>query len=184
MKKFLIALSFVSALFVSVSGLSAAPISPYSDVENQIFTIQKGFIRDIRTTLQIDLAKGVKQSGKMSFKTKINSPEASGGVNVQFEEYQTLYDAKSKNVEVSYRGYMEIEVHGSDYDYDSYNEETYTYKKIPFDFYATINFDAKAIVLSDGTTYVKLVKFDGISHGKGDMKVGFDEMILSAQKYV
>ena len=120
----------------------------------------------------------------MAFKTKINSPEASGAINVQVEEYQTLYDANSKNIEVAYRGYMEIEIHGSDYDYDSYDEETYSYDKIPFDFYATVNFDAKAILLADGTSFIKLVKFDGRSHGKGDMKIGFDEMIVSAQKYV
>lgn len=57
MKKFLIALLLVSALFMTHSGVFAASASRYPDVESQIFAIQKGFIRDIRTTLQIDLAK-------------------------------------------------------------------------------------------------------------------------------
>lgn len=57
MKKFLIALLLIPTLFIGTSGVSAAPTSLYPDVESQIFAIQKGFIQDIRTTLQLDLAK-------------------------------------------------------------------------------------------------------------------------------
>ena len=106
----------------------------------------------------------------MSLKTKIDTPEASGSVNLQIEEYQTIYDAKTKNAEVSYRGVMEFEIHGSDLDYDSYNEETYSYKKMPYGFYATVYFDAKAIVTGDGSSYLKLSRLDGRSHGNGTMK--------------
>lgn len=168
--------------FISLSSASAA--SKYPDAEEQIFALQKWWIRDIRSTLDIDLIQWVKQSGTMSLKTKINTSEASGSVNLQVEEYQTMYDAKTKNIEVSYRGVMEFEIHGSDLDYDSYNEETYNYKKMPYGFYATVNFDAKAIIMADGSAYLKLSRLDGRSHGNGTMKQWFDLALISLQEYV
>ena len=57
MKKFLLALLLLPTLFLGTSEVFAASSSRYPDVESQIFAIQKGFIQDIHTTLQVDLAK-------------------------------------------------------------------------------------------------------------------------------
>ncbi len=182
MKK--ISLLFLASIFCFINFLTVSAAARYPDIDEQIFAIQKWLIRDIRSSLQTDLTTWVKQSGSMSFKTKIGTPESSWSINIQVEKYHTLYDAKTKNIEVTYRGMLEFEIHGSDIDYDSYNEDTFEYKKIPFDFYTTVNFDFKIIVLADGSIYMKLSQLDWLSHGNGTMKQWYDLALLGAKQYI
>ena len=178
-------LILLAIFFYSTSFLDLSAATRYSDIDAQIFSLQQGFIRDIRSTLKIDtLRDGKKQSGSMSFKTKIDTPEASGALNMQLDEYQTIYDAKTKNVEISYRGMLEFDMFGSKSDYDSYDEEAYSYKKIPFEFHTTVKFNVKAIIVADGSMYISLSELTTLSRGNPDIKKEFDSSLLLLQKYI
>ena len=120
----------------------------------------------------------------MMLSTKIDTDTASGSVRFSVENYSSIFDAKTKNTEVEYRGFVDLEIHGSNYDYESYNEDTYEYKKIPFDLFSTMSFDVKVILSSDGTSYIQVVKLSALSHGDKTIKKNFDESMTSFQKYV
>jgi hypothetical protein len=103
---------------------------------------------------------------------------------VKIDEFRTIYDAKTRNTEIIYRGSVDVEIHGTNYDYDNYDEVTDSYKKIAYDFYPTIRFDVSMVVTIDGSSYLKLIRLDGESRGADLMKAAFDEVLKSAQKYV
>jgi hypothetical protein len=103
---------------------------------------------------------------------------------MKVDELRTTYDAKTRNTEIIYRGSVDLEIHGTNYDYDNYDEKADSYKKIAYDFYPTIRFDVSMVVTIDGSSFVKLVKLDGESRGTDIMKAGFDEVLKSAQKYI
>ena len=111
----------------------------------------------------------------MTLKAKIGTPEASGSLSLSLTELSTTSDAKSRNVEMAYRGTAALEISGVSSDYDSYDKKTQTYKKVPYEFSTTITFDMKVVVTADGDMYLTLSKLGALSRGDMSMKKSLDE---------
>jgi hypothetical protein len=131
------------------------------------------------TTLQ-----GVRQSGSMTLKTKISSPEASGSIDLRVEEYSTKYDVKTQNTQVKYRGNLDVSVKSSQTDYDNYDEDTEEYGRIAIVFSATIRYDITLVISRDGTMYMTLSSLDGRAQGYEYAKTAFDTMMTMARAYI
>lgn len=74
--------------------------------------------------MKLSSIQSMRQSGSMIFKTKISNPEASGSIDLRVEEYSTKYDAKTQNIQMKFRGNLDMAVNMSQSDYDSYDEDT------------------------------------------------------------
>lgn len=184
MKKIvLLIVAVVSFLFsTSVSAMTA--VSPYAAIDSEVFSIQQWVVKEIASLMKLSSIQSMRQSGSMIFKTKISNPEASGSIDLRVEEYSTKYDAKTQNIQMKFRGNLDMAVNTSQSDYDSYDEDTWEYGQIPVKFSATLRYDVTLIVAKDGSMYVTLSSLDGSAQGYEYAKSGFDTVLEMGRAYI
>ena len=129
----------------------------YSSVESEIFSFQKGFISELRNTLQIT-SSGVMQSGDMRISASFDVPYfGSGKVSLSADRYSITVDRKTGDSEIDYRGRVSFDVHGIDRSYH-YTTDTYTTKPKEFSGYV----DFSLLLTQVGKdAYIKLGRLDG-----------------------
>lgn len=173
-------LRYLFLLLAFLFPISSFAANDYSAIESEIFTFQKGFISQLKDTLQIT-SSGIMQTGDMRMSASFRIPYfGSGKVSLSADRYSVIVDRKTGNSDIDYRGRVSFEVKWTD---TSYNYDTDTYVTKPKEFSGYVDFEVMLTQVGKDA-YIKLGALDGALSWDTETKLSFEMALKKGKTYV